>query len=106
MLSRFKQYFLIAFIVAAFYFLLNHHIIIFNYNDIELLKKAEPTLEYTFFSLRKPNPLKILQNDTLLDAGIEDIMIERGILTEQRLNHLLDIVEKMRAREEQRAQQQ
>lgn len=93
MLSRLRNYFLVALAAGFFYFLLNHHIIIFAYNDFKLLKKIEPTLEHTFVSLKQAHPMKLLKIDPLRDAGIEEVMLERGMLTEQRLNKLLDIID-------------
>lgn len=97
MLTRMKQYFLFGLAIAVFYYLLNYHFIIFSYNDFEILRKSEPTLEYTFFSLKQANPVEILQIDALLDAGIEDVMLDRGLITEQRLDQIFEQIEKRKA---------
>jgi hypothetical protein len=73
-----------------------HHI---RYNDFEILRKSEPTLEYTFFSLKQANPMEILQIDALLDAGIEDVMLDRGLVTEQRLDQIFEQIERLKARQ-------
>lgn len=99
MLTRIKQYIWIGLAIAVFYYLLNHHFIIFNYKDFEILRKSEPTLEYTFFSLKQVEPMEILQIDALIDAGIEDVMLDRGLITEERLDHYFDIIEKLKARQ-------
>ncbi len=100
MLSRLKQYFWIGLAIGIFYFLLTHHLIFFSYKDVELLKKVEPTLAYTFFSLKQSQPLVVLRIDPLRDAGIEEIMLERGMLTEVRLDQLLDKIDNEKARQQ------
>lgn len=89
MLSRLKSYFLIALAVAVFYFLLSHHFIFYSLRDFNLLKKQELTLKYTFYSLRQHTAYDTLRIKALRDAGIEDILLDRGMLTEQRLDELL-----------------
>ncbi len=99
MVSRLKNYFWVALGIAAFYFLLTHHIIFSSFRDFDLLKKAEPTLEYTFYSIRTNSPFETLRIDILRDAGIEEILLERGILSEERLNQLLERIDAMKAGE-------
>ena len=94
MWSRLKQYILIAIGIGVFYFLLTHHFVFLSVKDFELLKKVEPTLEYTFFSLRQSQPATILRIDALRNAGIENIMLERGLITEPRLDQILDMIDK------------
>jgi len=94
MLSRIKQYILIALAVAAFYFLLSHHFIFFSFKDFDLLDKQQLTLEYTFYSLRQHLPTETLRIDALRNAGIENIMIRRGLITEQRLDQILNQIDK------------
>ena len=89
MLSRLKRYLLLAMAIAVFYFLLGHHIIFTSFTDFDLLKKSELTLKYTFFSLKQANPTQVLRIEALRNAGIEDIMLERGLITEERLNQIL-----------------
>lgn len=89
MLSRLKNYFFVALAVAAFYFLLSHHFIFYSFRDFDMLKKQELTLKYTFYSIRQHTPYDTLRIQALRDAGIEDILLERGMVTQQRLNELL-----------------
>lgn len=89
MLTRIKQYVLIAAVLGAFYFLLSHHFIFNTFRDFDVLKKKELTLEYTFYSLRQHSPAETLRIDALRDAGIENIMLDRGMLSEQRLDQIL-----------------
>ena len=89
MLSRLKGYFWIAVAAAAFYFLLSHHFIFYSPKKFDLLKKQELTLKYTFYSIHQHVPSETLRIKALRDAGIEDLMLEKGIITEERLNDLL-----------------
>lgn len=93
MLSRLKTYLILALAVGAFYFLLSHHIIFSSFSDYDLLKKEVLTLKYTFFSLRQVTPEAALRIDALRYAGIGDIMVERGMLDQERLNDLLRRIE-------------
>jgi hypothetical protein len=91
MLSRIKQYVLIGAIVYAFYFLLSHHFIVTGFDidsikDTRVLKKKELTLKYTFFSLKQASPEKVMQIPELREVGIGDVMIEKGMVTQEKLN--------------------
>jgi|GEM_PF-772453 len=91
MLSRIKQYALLGAIVYAFYFLLSHHFIVTGFDidsiqDTRVLKKKELTLKYTFFSLKQASPEKVMQIPELREVGIGDVMIEKGMVTQERLN--------------------
>jgi hypothetical protein len=90
MLQKIRNYILIALAVGAFYFLLSHHIVFTSYRDFNLLKKSELTLKYTFFSMKQQSPERILRIDELREAGIEDLLLEKGIVTEERLDDILD----------------
>ena len=79
MLKRLKQYLIIGLIAYAVYFLLSHHLILHG-RDFHLLDKEKLTLEYTFFSIKSKSPEKILKINVLRDAGIGDILVERGIV--------------------------
>lgn len=89
MLSRLKTYFWVALAVGAFYFLLSHHIVFTSFQDFDLLKKEELTLKYTFFSLKQASPESALRIDPLRDAGLGELMVERGMLSQERLNEIL-----------------
>lgn len=89
MLSRLKQYLLIAIAIGAFFFLLSHHFIFEGWHDFDLLKKKELTLKYTFFSLKQTSPEKVLSIDELREAGIGELMVNKGLLSEERLDQIL-----------------
>jgi hypothetical protein len=90
MLQKIRNYVLIALAIGAFYFLLSHHIIFTSLHDFNLLKKSELSLKYTFFSMKQQSPERILRINELRDAGIEDLLLERGMVSEQRLDKILD----------------
>ena len=94
MLSRLKQYLLIAVAIAAFYFLLSHHFIFYTFKDFDLLEKQQLTLEYTFFSLRQHQPAETLRIKALRDAGIENIMLDRGLISEKYLDQILSQIDR------------
>lgn len=100
MLSRLKGYFWIAAGIGAFYFLLTHHIIFSSVREFDLLKKEELTLEYTFYSLRGKNHHEILTDDVLRDAGIEEILLKRGMITEEALAKMLERIDAQYQKEE------
>lgn len=81
MAKRIKQYIIWGLMAYAFYFLLDHHFI-YHQRQVRLLKKMEPSLEYTFFSLDNKNPEKVLSIDLLRWDGIGDLMVEYDLLSE------------------------
>lgn len=98
MLRQIRNYVLIALAIGAFYFLLSNHFIFTSIHDITLLKKNELSLKYTFFSLKQHHPSKVMRIDELRDAGIEDILLEKGIVTEKRLNQILDDIDALESK--------
>ncbi|MGD9189361.1 MAG: hypothetical protein PVI89_14160 [Desulfobacteraceae bacterium] len=90
MIQRIRNYVLIALAAGAFYFLLSHHIIFTSYRDFNLLKKSELSLKYTFFSMKQQSPERILRIKELRDAGIEDYLLDKGMVSEEKLNRILD----------------
>ena len=63
------------------YFLASHHIIIIE-KDFTTLPKDRLTFEYTFYNLTDKDPENVLAIDMLRDAGIGDLLVELGWLTE------------------------
>jgi hypothetical protein len=97
--NRLKQYFWIGLALAVFYFLLSHHIIFSSFKDFDLLKKQELSMEYTFFSLKQAKAVDVLRIDALRDAGIEDILLDRGIVDEEELDRILFEIDSRKERE-------
>jgi hypothetical protein len=90
MMQKIRNYVLIALAIGAFYFLLSHHVIFTSFRDFNILEKNELTLKYTFFSMKQQSPEKILRIKELRDAGIEDLLLEKGMVSEERLDKILD----------------
>lgn len=93
MVQKIRNYVLIALAIGAFYFLLSHHIIFTSFRDFTLLNKSELSLKYTFFSMKQQSPERILRIKELRDAGIENLLLEKGMVSEQRLDSILDDIE-------------
>ena len=94
MLSRIRNYAFVALGGAAFYFLLAHHFLFNSLSNIDLLKKTELTLKYTFISVRQIKPAKLLRVDALYNAGLGDYLVERGFISESKLERILDQIDK------------
>jgi len=89
MLSRLKSYFWVALGIGAFYFLLSHHLIFYSLKQFDVLKKQELTLKYTFYAIHQHTPLETLRIKELRDAGIEDLMLDKGMVTQDKMNQML-----------------
>ena len=87
MKQRLKQYLLIVLAAAALYFVLDNHFI-FKENRVYLMPKETLNLHDTFVSLDNKRPETIMENDILRDAGIGDLMVELGMLTEEEKQRL------------------
>ena len=88
MLTRIKQYIIILILLGISYFILSHHFIFTQWDQVDLLPKEKLTLRYTFFSLRQANPNKVMRIEVLRDAGIGEIMVERGMVSQQKLDEI------------------
>jgi hypothetical protein len=82
MRQRLKQYFFIALAAAALYFVLDNHFI-FKKNRFYLLPKSTLNLHDTFVSLDNKRPETIMESEDLRDAGIGDLMVDLGMLTDE-----------------------
>ncbi len=87
MKQRLKQYLLIAAAGALLWFVLDNHFIIDGHR-VHLLKKSTLNLHDTFVSLDNKRPESILQNERLREAGIGDLLVELGIITEDKKSQL------------------
>ena len=56
--------------------------------DFQLLKKSYLTLEYTFYNVTTKRPENIMKIDLLREAGIGDLLVDIGRLTEGKKQEL------------------
>jgi hypothetical protein len=83
MLKVIKKYIIYGIIIFAVYLLLAYHYIYVGGKDVRFLKKDHLNLKYTFFSIQSKPPKNIMQIDVLRDAGIGDILVDIGMITEE-----------------------
>jgi hypothetical protein len=89
MLTRLKQYIIIGLVVFALYFVMAHHFIFTSWKTFDTLKKQRLTLVNTFYSLYQATPEEALKIKDLRDAGIGEYMVEKGMITEEKLDLIL-----------------
>ncbi len=87
MKNRLKQYVLFAVALALLWFVLDNHFII-DGKDVHLLKKSSLNLHDTFVSLNNKRPLALLKNERLREAGIGELMVDIGMLSEEEHSRL------------------
>jgi hypothetical protein len=82
MRKKVKLIILTALLGAAGYFLLSYHFIYLG-NSLKLLNKDRLTSDYTFVYASNKSAESILRIDTLREAGIGDILVEIGKISEE-----------------------
>ena len=87
MKQRLKQYLLIALAAGVLYFVLDNHFI-FQEQRVYLLQKTSLNLHDTFVSLDNKRPETIMESEDLRDAGIGDLLVELGVLTDEKKSRL------------------
>ena len=81
------------------YFVASHHFIYFGATNIKWLEKKQLTFSNTFYSATLKSPEIILDNDVLMEAGLADLMVDEGYLTEEQIDRTLSRIERQRERE-------
>jgi hypothetical protein len=76
-------------IAAILYVLLAYHLIFFGGTRVRMLKKSSVTLEYTFFSAHGKSNATIMAVDELREAGIGDLLVDMGKMSEKERNALM-----------------
>ena len=79
-----KKTLLLLCLAAIFYFMLNYHFL-FYAGQIKLLEKSRMNFNYTFFNIAGKKPESILMVDDLRHDGIGYILVELGMLSEDRM---------------------
>jgi len=90
--QRIKQYILIAIAFGILYFFLSNHILFLG-TDITLLKKGKLSLNQTFVSISPgefTGPEDILLIDVLRRDGVGDILVKKGLLSDEKRWELED----------------
>ena len=85
MFTRIKGYLFAAVAAGVVYFFASQHVIILDKTEFELLEKPYLTFEYTFFILKDKRPEKVMRIDILRDAGIGELMVDLGMLSEDNM---------------------
>lgn len=86
-------------VVYGLYFVACNHFIYFGGKDIRLLKKKKLTYSHTFFSTSLKTNAAILSNDVLREAGLGELMVDMGLLSEKKREHLASKFEKEKEQE-------
>ncbi len=81
------------------YLVATHHFIYFGDRNLKWLKKKQMTFSDTFYSATLKSPDVILSNDVLREAGLADLMVEEGFLTEERKEYYLSKIDKKKEEE-------
>ena len=78
------------------YFVASHHFIYFGGQNIKWLEKEKLTFSDTFYSATLKTNKAILDHDVLREAGLPDLMVDMGLLSEKRKEYLVSKIEKER----------
>lgn len=88
MWKQIKTYMWYGVIILFVYALLGYHYIYVGGKDVRFLKKDRLNLKYTFFSIQGKQPDSIMKIEVLRYAGIGDILVDIGMIDEEKKNTL------------------
>ena len=88
-------------LALVMYLLLGFHYLYFGGTTVRVLKKNKFTLEDTFTDLSSTimTNKKILENDTLREAGVADLLVDMGRMSEDQRDLLMEKYEEEEADE-------
>ncbi|QTA82556.1 Uncharacterized protein dnl_49330 [Desulfonema limicola] len=98
MRDRIIKFIIVCAVGYALYFVLAHHIIMFG-RDFVVLKKEKLDLGHSFYSPgdRKEIMYKgldnMLMNEDLRNAGLGELLVERGLISEEELEGALNKID-------------
>jgi len=84
-----KKLIIWAVILLCGYFILSNHFIFIG-SSVQILKKSRLTLEYTLFSTQGKSVESIMNVDVLREDGIGRLLVEKGMITEDKLATILE----------------
>jgi len=84
-----KKYLFYAVLIGIVYFMLAYHYIYIGGKQVRLLKKETLNLKYTFYSIVNKQPQTIMKIDVLREAGIGDILVDAGVISEAQKEQLI-----------------
>lgn len=90
MVQQIKKLILVGALGYLVYLALAYHVIFFG-REFEIARKNELTFKHTFYSIASEKELKykgldsVLKHEDLHDAGIGDMLVDRGWVTRDQL---------------------
>lgn len=79
-------------VAGLVYLFMSNHLIFVGSNPM-LLKKTKLSMDYTFFSTQGKTNQSILSVDVLREAGIGQLLVQKGMISEEELERLTDKIE-------------
>ncbi len=92
-MRRITKYIVWVGVGGALYFVAGNHFIYFGGAKYKLLKKKELTFSHTFFSTELKTPKAILKDDVFREAGLGDLLVEEGLLSEEKKEQIIKKIE-------------
>ena len=98
MRDKIIKFVILCIVGYAFYFILTHHIIMFG-RDFEILEKVEPNLAHSFYNPGNRKEIQylgldnIMANEDLRNAGLGELLVERGLVSEEELEAALNKID-------------